>query len=294
MIKCIYRNALCGGGNYACRYGKVNVEDALAVSSDTFFYKIGEEIFSERGGQPILQEEVRKFGFGSSTGIDLPFESAGRVPDKESKKKLVESGVLMEGESTNYLVGDNVQLSVGQGLLAASPLQLAQAYGALANGGDVNRPLIALALLEPGTPNSDQVGVADLTKAVVALNLGTKDTIRSLSLQPEVLDPIVRGLTRVITGPGVEYDFYHSTTGERLFASYPYKDLPIAGKTGTAQGAASLPWNDSSAFAAFSLDANQPWVVSAYLEKSSTGREMHVHGDDWCSNSCRRTSVKSA
>jgi penicillin-binding protein 2 len=73
MIKCIYRNALCGGGNYACRYGKVNVEDALAVSSDTFFYKIGEEIFSERGGQPILQEEVRKFGFGSSTGIDLPF-----------------------------------------------------------------------------------------------------------------------------------------------------------------------------------------------------------------------------
>ena len=271
MIKCIYRNALCGGGNYACRYGKVNVEDALAVSSDTFFYKIGEEIFSERGGQPILQEEVRKFGFGSSTGIDLPFESAGRVPDKESKKKLVESGVLMEGESTNYLVGDNVQLSVGQGLLAASPLQLAQAYGALANGGDVNRPLIALALLEPGTPNSDQVGVADLTQAVVALNLGTKDTIRSLSITPEVLDPIVRGLTRVITGPGVEYDFYHSTTGERLFASYPYKDLPIAGKTGTAQGAASLPWNDSSAFAAFSLDANQPWVVSAYLEKSGYG-----------------------
>jgi penicillin-binding protein 2 len=177
----------------------------------------------------------------------------------------------MEGESTNYLVGDNVQLSVGQGLLAASPLQLAQAYGALANGGDVNRPLIALALLEPGTPNSDQVAVADLTKAVVALNLGTKDTIRSLTLPPEVLDPIVRGLTRVITGPGVDYDFYHSTTGERLFASYPYEELPIAGKTGTAQGAASLPWNDSSAFAAFSLDANQPWVMSAYLEKSGYG-----------------------
>jgi penicillin-binding protein 2 len=47
--------------------------------------------------------------------------------------------------------------------------------------------------------------------------------------------------------------------------------LPIAGKTGTAQGAASLPWNDSSAFAAFSLDANQPWVMSAYLEKSGYG-----------------------
>lgn len=271
VIKCIFRNALCGGGNYSCRYGTVNVEDALAVSSDTFFYKIGEEIFSERGGQPILQEEVRKFGFGSRTGIDLPFESAGRVPDKESKKKLVEDGVLMEGESTNYLVGDNVQLSVGQGLLAASPLQLAQAYGALANGGDVNRPLIAQALLAPGTPNSDQVGIADLTRSTVALDLGEKDTIRSLNIPPEIRDPLVRGLTRVITGPGVTSDFYHSTTGERLFASYPFEDLPIAGKTGTAQGAASLPWNDSSAFGAFSLDPYQPYVITSYLEKSGYG-----------------------
>ena len=178
VVKCIYRNALCGGGNYACRYGPVTVEYALAVSTDTFFYKIGEEIFSERGGQPILQEEVRKFGFGSKTGIDLPYESAGRVPDKESKRQLVEDGVLMEGESPNYLVGDNVQLSVGQGLLAASPLQVAQAYGTLANGGDVNRPLIALALLTPGTPNSDQVGVADLSQSDVVLNLGLKNTIR--------------------------------------------------------------------------------------------------------------------
>ena len=68
VVKCIYRNALCGGGNYACRYGDVTVEDALAVSSDTFFYKIGEEIFAQRGGQPILQDEVRKFGFGSRCG----------------------------------------------------------------------------------------------------------------------------------------------------------------------------------------------------------------------------------
>ena len=271
IIKCIFRNALCGGGNYACRYGSVNIEEALAVSSDTFFYKIGEEIFSERGGQPILQEEVRKFGFGSHTGIELPFETAGRVPDKESKKKLVDNGVLMEGESPNYLVGDNVQLSVGQVLLAASPLQLAQAYGTLANGGDVNRPFIALALLEPGTPNSDQVGIADLTQSTVAVNLGTTDTTRRLNIPPEIRDPIIRGLTRVITGPGVFYDFYHSTTGERLFASYPYDDLPIAGKTGTAQGAASLPWNDSSAFGAFSLDSAQPYVVTAYLEKAGYG-----------------------
>ena len=243
----------------------------MSVSSDTFFYKIGDEIFRQRNGLPILQEEVRKFGFGSRTGIDLPFETAGRVPDSESKRQLVQSGALVEGESEEYLVGDNVQLSIGQGLLAASPIQLAVAYGALGNGGDVNRPLIALALLEPGTPNSNQVGVADLARSKVFLDLGTKTTIRSVGIPPEIRDPIVRGLARVVTGPGVTSDYYHSTTGERLFKNYPYERLPIAGKTGTAQGAASLPWNDSSVFAAFSLDPNQPIVVSAYIEKAGFG-----------------------
>lgn len=271
VVKCVYRNALCGGGNNPCFYGSVNVEDALAVSSDTFFYKIGEQIFAERGGQPVLQEELRLFGFGSRTGIDLPYESAGRVPDKESKADLVERGVLAEGESPNYLVGDNVQLAIGQGLLAATPLQLAQAYGTLGNGGSVLRPLVALALLEPGTPDSDVPGVADLSQSKVALDLAGVSPIRTIEMPPEYRDPIVQGLQRVITGPGVDSDRYHSTTGEKLFASYPYDDLPIAGKTGTAQGAASLPWNDSSAFGAFSLDPFRPFTVTAYLEKAGYG-----------------------
>ena len=75
----------------------------------------------------------------------------------------------------------------------------------------------------------------------------------------------------MITGPGVDNGSYHATTGERLFASYPYEDLPIAGKTGTAQGAASLPWNDSSAFAAFSKNGRIPYTAVAYLEKSGFG-----------------------
>ena len=271
VVKCVYRNALCGGGNNPCYYGSVNVEDALAVSSDAFFYKIGEQIFAERGGQPVLQEELRLFGFGARTGIDLPYESAGRVPDKDSKADLVERGVLAEGESPNYLVGDNVQLAIGQGLLAATPLQLAQAYGTLGNGGSVLRPLVALALLEPGTPDSDEPGVADLSQSAVVLDLARVTPIRTIEMPIDYRDPIVRGLQRVITGPGVTSDRYHSTTGEKLFASYPYDDLPIAGKTGTAQGAASLPWNDSSTFGAFSLDPFRPFTVTAYLEKAGYG-----------------------
>lgn len=271
VVKCVYRNALCGGGNNPCYYGSVNVEDALAISSDAFFYKIGEQIFAERGGQPVLQEELRLFGFGARTGIDLPYESAGRVPDKDSKADLVERGVLAEGESPNYLVGDNVQLAIGQGLLAATPLQLAQAYGTLGNGGSVLRPLVALALLEPGTPDSDEPGVADLSQSAVVLDLARVSPIRTIDMPIDYRDPIVRGLQRVITGPGVTSDRYHSTTGEKLFASYPYDDLPIAGKTGTAQGAASLPWNDSSTFGAFSLDPFRPFTVTAYLEKAGYG-----------------------
>ena len=59
-----------------------------------------------------------------------------------------------------------------------------------------------------------------------------------------------------------------SITGEKLFDGFP---LNIAGKTGTAQGAANLPWNDSSAFAAFGLDEAAPYTVTAYLEKAGYG-----------------------
>jgi penicillin-binding protein 2 len=87
------------------------------------------------------------------------------------------------------------------------------------------------------------------------------------------LDPIVRGMARVIRGPGINFDYYHKTTGELLFKGYPYDVLPIAGKTGTAQGFGNLPWNDSSAFGAFSLDPLQPYSAFAYLEKSGYGSQ---------------------
>jgi penicillin-binding protein 2 len=84
-----------------------------------------------------------------------------------------------------------------------------------------------------------------------------------------VREPLIDGLRRVITGPGVDFDYYHKTTGENLFRNYT--GVPIAGKTGTAQGFQNLPWNDSSAFGAFSIDGRVPYSVFAYLEKSGYG-----------------------
>jgi penicillin-binding protein 2 len=268
-VKCVFKNANCGNGA-PCKYGRINMETALAVSSDVFFYKIGEEIFTQTGNRPVLEEQVRLFGFGSPTEIDLPYEYIGTVPSLALKKRLAADGAIAKEEGRGYYVGDNVQFSIGQGLMSASPLQLAVAYGALGNGGQVLRPRVVRAIWAPGTPNGKS-GRVDLTAGTIVQNFVDPQVLNDIGMREEIREAIVGGLTRVITGPGVTSDFYHATTGEKLFRSYPKRALPIAGKTGTVQGAGNLPWNDSSVFGAFSKDPAQPYTAVAYLEKSGYG-----------------------
>ncbi|MDG1265586.1 MAG: penicillin-binding transpeptidase domain-containing protein [Ilumatobacter sp.] len=274
LVRCVFKNATCSGTGQPCVYGAVDVETALAVSSDAFFYRIGEQIMVENDFEPILQEQVRLFGFGADTGINLPFEFDGTVPDKELKARYAELGVISEDEGSGYFTGDNVQLAIGQGLLSASPIQLANGYAAIANGGFVLRPEIVKAIYEPGVPDAAQPGYADLSQARFAAEPNTRgDLVRQVPLSEEIGGEITRGLRRVITGPGTVSDYYHSTTGEKLFYNYPSTAIPVAGKTGTAQGAGNYPWNDSSAFAAYSTDPERPFTVSAYLEKSGYGSQ---------------------
>ena len=167
-VKCVFKNANCGNGA-PCKYGRINMETALAVSSDVFFYKIGEEIFTQTGNRPVLEEQVRLFGFGSPTEIDLPYEYIGTVPSLALKKRLAADGAIAKEEGKGYYVGDNVQFSIGQGLLSASPLQLAVAYGALGNGGKVLRPRVVRAIWAPGTPNGKS-GRVDLTAGTIVQN----------------------------------------------------------------------------------------------------------------------------
>ena len=273
-IRCVYRNAVCPFG-LPCVYGSVNVETALAVSSDTFFYRIGELMMTRNNYEPVLQEELRLFGFGSDPGIDLPFAFDGTVPDADLKAEYGRRGVITEDEASNYFTGDNVQLAIGQGLLSASPLQLAMGYSTIANRGYLMKPEIVKAVYEPGVPDSSFQGYVDLTQATLArpADVGGK-VMRRLDLGQESWDAIDRGLQRVITGPGQQVGTgYRSTTGEKLFYYYPESAIPLAGKTGTAQGAGNYPWNDSSAFAAYSVDSQRPYTVAAYLEKSGYGSQ---------------------
>jgi penicillin-binding protein 2 len=162
--------------------------------------------------------------------------------------------------------------SIGQGLLSATPLQMAQAYSTIANGGRVYEPRVGVALLAPGTLDS-RPGFVDFGTTEVVKRLVSIKPTRRIAMPTETREPIVKGMARVITGPGVNFDYYHKATGENIFRGYDYEKLPIAGKTGTAQGFNNLPWNDSSAFGAFSLDSAQPYTVFAYLEKAGYGSQ---------------------
>jgi penicillin-binding protein 2 len=273
IARCIFKNATNRKTLLPSSYGPVTVSDALAVSSDTFFYSLGERFWmlSEDlpGQESLLKTNLERFGFGSKTGVQLPFEWKGRIPDDAVKKGLVDKGVLAKGEVPRLVVGDNVQVAIGQGLMAATPVQLADAYAALANGGFLLQPTIVKAIYAPLTPDAGPA-VAALDKGVVVQSFDKPNIRDSLEMPPEVLSPIIDGLHRVIRGKGVTYGRigYHATTGENLFKGFP---LDIAGKTGTAQGAATLPWNDSSVFGSFSLDDSLPYTVVSYLEKSGYG-----------------------
>ena len=242
---------------------------------------MGEQFYTLPGRRDELKADLGEFGFGADTGIDLPYEWDGRIPDDAVKKQLVDAGVLAKNEVPKLVTGDLVQVSIGQGLFASTPLQLSVAYAALANGGFVMKPQIVQAIYAPLTPDKvDAAGFADLAAGTIEQSFVNPDITYQMDMPPEVREPIIAGLQRVICPTyrqgkkcGVEFPKgrYRATTGESLFKDYPYEKLPIAGKTGTAQGAGQYPWNDSSVFGAFSLDPDQPYTIVAYLEKSGYG-----------------------
>ena len=272
LVRCVYKNATCGNGQ-PCVYGSVDVETALAVSSDAFFYRVGELIMENNEQKDLLQRQVGLFGFGERTGIDLPFEYAGTVPDRKLKEEYARRGVISDDEGKGYFTGDNVQLAIGQGLLSATPLQLATGYSTIANFGFVMKPEIIKAVYEAGVPDAAVQGFVDISRARFAQEPNVEgEVIRQIPMPANIHDEIDRGLRRVVqTGGGNTSDFYHSATGEKLFFDYPSSAIPVAGKTGTAQGRNNFPWNDSSAFTAYSIDSSRPYTVSAYLEKSGYG-----------------------
>jgi penicillin-binding protein 2 len=207
----------------------MNLREALKTSCDTWFYRLGVALYHRQQlGQLDLQRWALRLGLGHQTGLDIGGEAAGVVPTPAWLRKTFTAPwarVWYEGTSVN--------LSIGQGYLAVSPLQLAVAYSALANGGAIVRP---------------HVGGAVVGASGRVLRRLPFPPVRRVRL---IDAPVIRNaLIAAAHEPG--------GTSAPVFASFP---VPVAGKTGTAQ----VPGGSDDSWYASWAPASRPRVVVVVL-----------------------------
>ena len=221
-------------------HGTLALRQALTVSSDVFFYQLGDHLNSTGDGLG-LQHWARRLGIGRNTGIDLPEELPGLLPTPKWRNALYRNKETLEP----WTPGHNVNLSVGQGDLQADPLQMAVAYAAIANGGRVLRPRL-------GQRIEDSSG-----RAIQQLEA---PTARRLKIAPEYRQAILEGLRGAASAPG--------GTSTSVFADFP---IQIAGKTGTAEkgeGRADQSW-----YVALAPYPNPKYVVAVTDEAGGFGAD---------------------
>jgi penicillin-binding protein 2 len=259
--------------------GNITIPQALEISCDVIFDKFAfDEWFHDgrlkanKDAREAFAKTARQFGFGSSTGIDLPAESAGLVRDRASLRRFWqetkdgsckryphESGDAQRYDHENcvdgylYQGGAATQFGIGQGpYLDVTPLQLARAYVAVANGGTLYAPTLAKAFLRPD-------GTVDQT--IIPKPVGR------LPVSASALNYIKQGLEMV-------------THGDRGTAAGIFKDykVNVAGKTGTAEVTPldpktgnPLPPVETSWFASYAPADNPQYVVLVAVPKSNQG-----------------------
>ena len=219
--------------------GPVALRQALSVSSDVYFYLLGKELDSYRDGQ-MLQRWAHRLGLGQETGIDLPAEAPGVVPSRAWRDALYKK----KATDRPWSVGDNVNLSVGQGDLLANPLQMAVAYATLANGGKVVRPRLGLRIEDSGGRP-----LQELSGAVA----------RRVKIDPAYRQAILEGLYSAANDSG--------GTSTPVFEGFP---IEIAGKTGTAETSSGI---DQSWYAALAPYPNPRYAVVTTIEGGGFGAE---------------------
>jgi len=175
-------------------HGVVDLRRGIEQSCNTYFITIGLKC-----GNEAISDMAKLFGLGEKTGIELDREASGVVPTPEWKQKFWHD---------DWRNGDTCNFSIGQGALAVTPLQMAVVAATLANGGDVFRPRLVLALQD--------VAGNTLTNYPATL-------VRHLPVAPETMRLVRNGMHDVIMAP--------TGTGKR--ASVP--GIEMAGKTGTAE-----------------------------------------------------------
>jgi len=257
---CLKTNS--GGAN-----GPITLSTAIKVSSDVYYYKIGEAAFwrAERGeiSEDAFQQEIMGLGYGARTGIDLTGESAGRVPTPESNRELADS--LWERSHENYdndeaawkdarrwKIGYSADVAIGQFDTLVTPLQSAMAYSALANSqGELYRPSVL-----------DHVARANSATVVKGY---AKEVTRVIEWGGW-RQPLLDGFAGVTQQPG--------GTGYLTFQDFPLSTFPVSGKTGTAEvGDGADQRRDNSLFVAYGPNPDPTLVVSVMIEAGGFGSE---------------------
>ena len=125
--------------------GLIDLPQAITVSSDNYFNQIGITLWDERGrlGDTALQDVADGYGFNRPTGIDLPYEASGVIPTPASYAQQYRQHPH-DFQTGTWYTGDSAHIAIGQGQVLVTPLQLANAYAAFANGGTLYRPQIGL------------------------------------------------------------------------------------------------------------------------------------------------------
>ncbi|MDP9182179.1 MAG: penicillin-binding protein 2 [Actinomycetota bacterium] len=253
-------------------FGTLDFRDTLIKSCDTVYYKLAVEQWSRDGAtkntghaREVFQKMARAWGFGRQTGIDLPDERAGLITDRaykqrfwDQKKKDYCLGAKTRPKGSyqqrvdeefcsdgwRYNAGDAANFVIGQGDVLVTPLQLAMAYAALVNGGNLYRPQLAKGFLS-----------ADGRRATVI----PPTRVAKVPVSKQVLDYIKSALAGVVLPPG---------TAKGSFAGFPLSQVAVGGKTGTADVNDKAP---TSWFASFAPVSGSRYVTVVMVPEAGTG-----------------------
>ena len=261
--------------------GPITLGRALAFSCDTFFYRYAMQAWYTdqnavaAGKKPPedLQNMARQYGFGSRPGIDLPAgqQTPGQIVGRTFLKQRWEANkaqycangkkgypqvtdparraFLTELAKENctdgwrYRIGEAADLAIGQGETTVSPLQLATAYSAMANGGTLFQPTIGKAIVNP--------------RGKVVRTI-TPKVRHKVPVSKAVLDYIKNSLK---FGKGL-------ASGEVAFGGFPFNKVPVGGKTGTAE---VFGKQDTSWFASWSPTNKPQFVIVGMIEQAGLG-----------------------
>ena len=220
-------------------HGWMNLRNGITFSCDTVFYEVAKGFYEAGDNSDGMQDTFKKWGLGSPTGIDLPSESSGRVPDADWKWNYFSS---WSDADRQWNGGDYTNIAIGQGDIAVTPIQMACAYMGIANRGTIWKPHVLKSV----------VGRRD--------NGTEREMEASVSLSPDEssanYDLVISGLD------GVIYE-----ESESMSAHFTNMTTRVAGKTGTGEhGDTPTSW-----FCCFAPEDNPRYAISVVVEKGGSG-----------------------